>query len=201
MIGMLVSGIYVISGVLISLYLKKKTGDNFVTRKFLHIAMASWWFIRLKFLDNPYLWIGPVVFIAITFFYAQAYNCKKGIMYFNISLAVLTFLTTKYEKPIFPSTAAILVLGYADPLAALMGRYYQNLTNKVHRKSILGSVVFTIVTSVILIALHLPQIEFANVVIYIGEAMATALCEMYLFPEYDNIVIPGIVFLISVLIG
>ena len=124
MIAYLISVSYVVIVLAVCVVLGKFF-SQFYVRKIMHILMASWWFIRLQFLNCEFLWSGPIICALIVFFMRQKYNFKIGMELFCLSLALMTVFSC-YFRPIMPyATASVLILGYSDSLAAIIGHTYQ----------------------------------------------------------------------------
>ena len=103
-----------------------------VTRKVIHIGVAHWWLIAMALMDDPWVAsVGPASFIvinalAIRFRFlpamdegAQARNW--GTVYFPVSLLVLVNLCWRAVLPAWIGGLAVLVLGWGDGLAAIVG--------------------------------------------------------------------------------
>ncbi len=103
-----------------------------VTRKIVHIGVAHWWFFAMYFMDSLALaLIGPVSFIAINYisykrhvFKAMEHEIPEknlGTIYFPIALTILVILTWAGPFPKWYGLLAILVLGWGDGMASLIG--------------------------------------------------------------------------------
>ncbi|MGD0724561.1 MAG: hypothetical protein ABSB63_03270 [Spirochaetia bacterium] len=103
-----------------------------ITRKVIHIGVAHWWLIAMAMMDDPWVAsVGPASFIvinalAIRFHLlpamdegAQARNW--GTVYFPISLLILVNLCWRAVFPVWVGGLAVLVLGWGDGLAAIVG--------------------------------------------------------------------------------
>lgn len=164
--------------------------------------MANWWFLYLMHIDDVVLILGPLTFIGINFLYSKFMHKKEyGMMMFAISLSALVFITVLNKKMIIPATSAILVLGYADPLAALIGKGYHRNDKRIYSKSLIGSITFAIVSMIILTLIF----RYNNVPVRIYEIVLYgcffAFVENKIFPKYDNITIPFSVFICIYLRG
>lgn len=102
------------------------------SRKIVHIGVAHWWIIAMLFFEQ--LWIaliGPVSFIAINawswrthFFAAMEHGDHRknlGTIWFPVALTGLVLLTWGGAFPRWYGLLAILVLGWGDGLAAVVG--------------------------------------------------------------------------------
>lgn len=157
--------------------------------------MSNWWFIRLKYIANHWLILGPLIFILINGIYSYRRDRKNiGMPLFAVSLTIFTFITAIDEKFILPSTIAILVLGYADSGAALAGRKYQEINNLQYGKSLVGSAVFcliTITTVTIILSVYHIEICIGKIICF---SLLLSFSENKIFPKYDNFIIPLFVF-------
>lgn len=196
-----VSIIYVAFIIGISSIIYNRVKWKFLIRKIIHMGMASWWLIRLQYLDSKILWLGPAIFIIINMLISLKFECERGIVYFSISLTCLTLLSMISNTYVFPATAAVMVLGYADPIAALVGRGRQIKQNLRYEKSLLGSSVFGCVAFVILLIvcrLYCIHISILGMIII---SVFAAFSEAKIFSRYDNIVIPTVVFVALLIIS
>lgn len=153
--------------------------------------MASWWHIRLHFLECQLLWFGPLAFMVLLVFYARKKAIKSGMEYFCFSLALMTFLTEINSLFILPATVAILTMGYADSAAAILGSMYQKRKNTNNSYSLVGSITFFLVsTTVSFICLN----HTVNIVYLIIISALVSLVEAKFLPKYDNITVPILTF-------
>ena len=103
-----------------------------VTRKVIHIGVAHWWLIAMALMDDPWVAsVGPASFIAINALAirfrllpamdegADARNW--GTVYFPVSLLILVNLCWRGVVPVWVGGLAVLVLGWGDGLAAIVG--------------------------------------------------------------------------------
>jgi phytol kinase len=101
-------------------------------RKIIHIGVAHWWLIAMATMDDPWVAsVGPATFIAINALALRfrllpamgegADRRNLGTVYFPISLLVLVNLCWRGVMPVWVGGIAVLVLGWGDGLAALVG--------------------------------------------------------------------------------
>jgi phytol kinase len=101
-------------------------------RKVIHIGVAHWWLIALATMSDPWVAsVGPASFIAINALALRfrllpamdegADRRNLGTVYFPISLLVLVNLCWRGVMPPWVGGIAVLVLGWGDGLAALVG--------------------------------------------------------------------------------
>jgi uncharacterized protein (TIGR00297 family) len=102
------------------------------TRKIVHIGVAHWWIIAMLFMSQPAIaFIGPVSFVAINWwswrthaFAAMEHEDHRrnlGTIWFPVALVVLVALTFTGFFPRWYGLLAILVLGWGDGLASVVG--------------------------------------------------------------------------------
>ncbi len=138
------------------LLLKAGLLDASATRKVVHIGVAHWWILAMLFIDDVGIaLIGPVSFILINWvsyrrhvFAAMEHpepRSNLGTVYFPIALTILVGLTWSGLFPTWYGLAAILVLGWGDGLASIVGEH-PGVRNEAlrfavpgGRKSVLGT--------------------------------------------------------------
>ena len=122
------------------------------TRKVIHIGVAHWWLIAMALMDNPWVAsVGPFSFIvinalAIRFHLLPAMDDGAdgrnwGTVYFPLSLLVLVNLCWRAVLPTWIGGMAVLVLGWGDGLAALIGEGSDGPSFRIWggRKSVAGT--------------------------------------------------------------
>ena len=106
--------------------------SSFTARKVIHIGVAHWWLLAMAMFDDPWVAsIGPASFIAINalarrFHLLSAMEAgpgrrNLGTVYFPISLLVLVNICWRGLAPVWVGALAVLILGWGDGLAALVG--------------------------------------------------------------------------------
>ena len=120
-----------------------------VTRKVIHIAVAHWWLIAMALMDDPWVAsVGPASFIiinalAIRFRLLPAMDegadaRNWGTVYFPVSLLILVNLCWRGLVPVWVGGLAVLVLGWGDGLAAIVGERWGSRNLRFRRDSIHG---------------------------------------------------------------
>lgn len=207
-IGLIVASIYILVIFLTSKLFKKKGKE--VTRKYIHIMLSNIWFISLAFFDNFIIAaILPMLFVIINSL-SYKYNLIKimeredkkegiGTVYYAISLTILSLVTFYINKPIL-ALPGILIMGYGDGLAAVVG---QNIKSKSFNifgstKSIAGSTTMFIVSLIISVLIF----AFIGVDYLIAKSILIAfiatILEAISVKGLDNITVPII---ITVIVG
>lgn len=141
--------------------------------------------------------IGPCVFIFINKYIEKRRHLDTvGMSLFSVSLFVLCILSYISNTFLYPATMGVMILGYADSLAAIVGHAFQERKKKKYEKSVLGTLVFCIVSMLIL---YIGNIFFEInmpycLVIFISGTLA--FIEARVLPKYDNLMIPMVAFFI-----
>ena len=126
--------IFLVLGVA-TLLMKRFRLKQSISRKIVHIGVSHWWFIALFGIDDLVVaLIGPLVFILLNSVSYRTQLIKAmengrntsnlGTVYFPISLTVLVALCWSGTIPFAAGTIAILILGWGDGLAALVGESF-----------------------------------------------------------------------------
>ncbi len=206
LIGIIVSIIYIALILLISKPLAKK-GEE-ISRKFVHIMLSNIWIIYLIFIDS--LWVAcilPALFVVInTLSYKfkliksmeREENDGFGTIYYAISILVVTIFTYLLKKPMI-GMAGILIMGYGDGFAAIIGRSINSPKYKIGNttKSLAGSLTMFVISLVIsTISLYILGTEYFIIKAIGISAIATVL-EAISIIGLDNITVPIIVTLVT----
>ena len=115
-----------------TLLMRRKSFRAPAARKIIHIGVAHWWLIAMATMSDPWVAsVGPATFIvinalALRFRFLPAMDAgadrrNLGTVYFPISLLVLVNLCWRGVMPPWVGGIAVLVLGWGDGLAALVG--------------------------------------------------------------------------------
>ena len=202
-IGLIVASIYILVIFLTSKLFKKKGKE--VTRKYIHIMLSNIWFISLAFFDNFIIAaILPMLFVIINSL-SYKYNLIKimeredkkegiGTVYYAISLTILSLVTFYINKPIL-ALPGILIMGYGDGLAAVIGQKVKSKSFNIlgSTKSIAGSATMLIVSLIISILIFsFIGIEYLILKAFLIAIIATIL-EAISVKGLDNITVPLII--------
>jgi len=132
------------------------------SRKFVHIGVSHWIFFILLFENVIFALIPPVAFILLNYlsyrkniFKAIERNGKRNLatVYFAIALLLVVLFTFLIGENKVYAPAAIggmLVLGYGDGLASLVGQRWGK-TRLLNGKSFEGSLTFFFTSGIILL--------------------------------------------------
>jgi phytol kinase len=208
-IGIVVSYLFVFGFIgIATLLMRKKVLGPSATRKVIHIGVAHWWLIAMALMDNPWVAsVGPLSFIIINSVAIrrrllpamdQGADARNwGTVYFPVSLLVLVNLCWRTVLPIWVGGLAILILGWGDGLAALIGESNGAKGARIWggRKSAAGTIVmFAASFAVTLVFTLLFNRRFGALLPAIGVSAATAAAATvveFLTPlGIDNITVP-----------
>jgi len=203
-VGIVVSIIFVFLIIGISSLLTKfKLLSNEGSRKFIHIGVSNWWIIAMIFFNsNIYAAIVPGLFVIVNYisykkqvFKAMERDGSKndlGTVYFALSLLILALITFKNAEFSYIGALGILIMGYGDGLAAIIGVKYGKHKFKVlgNEKSFEGSLamfVFSFLVSVSLLYIFNPvNITLFSLIVAIVSTALEALSPYGL----DNLTVP-----------
>lgn len=166
-------------------------------RKFIHIGVSNWWILAMLFFDNI-IWasIAPVVFILLNYVSFKMNLIKAmersgkgtlGTVYFPISLLILVIVTFLIEQP-FIGAIGILILGYGDGLAAVIGKKYGK-HKLMFGKSVEGTItmfVTSLIVSFSLLVIFTPRYVWLAVLI----ALFATVVEVVTPKGLDNLSVP-----------
>ncbi|NBK21474.1 MAG: hypothetical protein EOM68_05570 [Spirochaetia bacterium] len=161
---------------------KKTTISSETMRKIIHIGVSNWWFLEITlFTTLSYALVGPIFFIISNTLFTfldwgrfVGMNDKKrnyGLIYFPLTLLLFVILQYQGVLPTIACTIGVLVMGYGDGLAALIGRKWgkRKLNIPSGGKTWLGTLVMFLVSFLVtFIGLMLVSLS-------LGSALAVAL--------------------------
>lgn len=167
-VGLLISFPFLALVIALALALKRWCAiSDESMRKFIHIGVSNWWFLELRYFTTMgWALVGPILFIILNSLFtfldwgtALGMGDRKrnyGLIYFPVTLVILVLL--QYNGLVRPlaSTVGVLVMGYGDGLAALVGSKWgkREIPFNVSKKSYLGTLTMFIVSlAIVLVAL------------------------------------------------
>ena len=149
----------------------EKAGKE-ASRKFIHIMLCNWWFLAMYFFNNAiYASIVPLSFVVINYI-----SYKKdlisvmerdekdkdglGTVYYALSLFILSIFTFGIVKRPEIGLCSILIMGYGDGLAAIIGRSVKSFPYKIGKtkKTLAGSATMLFI-SFFIVAIFLGSIN------------------------------------------
>ena len=205
LIGIIVSFFYIVLVFILSNFVSKKGEEH--SRKFVHIMLCNVWVIYLIFIDS--LLVACILPAAIVIINRFSYKFKIlktmerenndgfGTIYYAISILLTSIFSYYLNNPMI-GTIGMLVMGYGDGLAAVIGQNINSPKYKIGNtsKSLAGSLTMFIVSLVIsCIVLNLLGAEYF-ILKAIGMAVISTLLEAVSIKGLDNITVPiGLVLL------
>ena len=174
------------------------------SRKFIHIMLSNWWIIAMIFFDNVIVaCIMPALFIVINYL-SYKYGIIKsmerdnddekslGTVFYAISLTIVAILCFGVFKNPVIGLVGILVLGYGDGLAAVIGKAMKSKQFEIlgSKKSIAGCTTMFIVSLIIITcALAYLKVPFWYVKGIVIAVIATVF-EAASIKGTDNLTVP-----------
>ena len=169
-IGLIISYVFIAIIIIVAKLFEKKSRE--ASRKFIHIMLSNWWIIAMIFFDNV-IWacIAPLSFVVINYI-----SCKKdlisvmereekdkdgfGTVYYALSLLIIAIITFGIINRPEIGLCPILILGYGDGLAAIIGRNVKSMPYKIgkSKKTIAGSATIFFI-SFLLVAIFLASLQ------------------------------------------
>lgn len=208
LIGIIAITIYIVLVFVVSKFLTKKGKE--VSRKFVHIMLSNIWFFYLLFIDSlMYAWILPALFVVIN---SLSYKFKIfksierenndgfGTIYYAISILLISIFTYKIGNPLL-GLPGVLVMGYGDGFAAIVGQRIKSKEYKVGNttKSVAGSTTMLVISLVIcMIVFGMLNIEYFWLKA-IGTAVIAMILEAVSIKGLDNISVPIVVTILTYL--
>ena len=173
------------------------------SRKFIHIGVANWWIIAMIFFDNP-LWasIVPALFILINYisYKKQIFRAMErgkgkgdlGTVYYAISLFILAIITFSEGMNPYVGAMGILVMGYGDGFAAIIGERFgkHSFTVMNSKKSLEGSAAMFVVTFFVALIISFLAGNSCIWLLPISLAMIATLVEIFSPYGTDNLTVP-----------
>ena len=194
--------IFIVIGISTVLQKKNVLGDE-GARKFIHIGVSNWWILAMFFFtDDNALWfamIAPFTFIILNYLSYRLNLLKAmerggkgnlGTVYFPISLLILVILTFGVLKNPFIGAVGILVMGYGDGLAAVIGKDFGK-HKLAFGKSLEGSLTMFIASFIVtfVVASFLQPIGVA-LILAMGVAALATIVELVTPKGLDNLSVP-----------
>lgn len=205
-IGLGVISIYIVAVLLLGRLFMKK-GEE-VSRKFAHIALSNIWFFVMLFFDSLVLvCILPALFvifniISYKFTLFKTIEREKqdgfGTVYYAISLLLICIFTFTIKKPII-GLPAVLIMGYGDGFAAIIGQKIKSKEYKFgnSKKSLAGSITMLVISLFIsLLILKIMNVNYF-VIKAVGISVIATILEAISIKGLDNITVPIVVTILT----
>lgn len=181
----------------------EKAGKE-ASRKFIHIMLSNWWFLAMYFFDNViYASIGPFCFVIINYIsykknlisVMEREEQEKdglGTVYYALSLLLIAIYTFGIIKRPEIGLCSVLIMGYGDGLAAIIGRSVKSLPYKIGKtkKTIAGSSTMLFISffivAIFLASVQSPMWMLKSVLV----AVSVTILEAVSVKGTDNITVP-----------
>lgn len=202
-LGILVSFLFIFTVLFLA-----KTVERFgkeASRKTVHIAVSNWWLIAMVFFDTP-LWaaIVPATFVILNYLSYRygifgamerddgAGKGDLGTVYYAISLLVLALLTFGPGKNPLIGAVGILLMGYGDGFAALLGKKYPKGKYRImgSTKSMTGNLTMFLVSLLTLLILFAVTGQPAVLIPALVLAALATVIEGLTPLGFDNLTVP-----------
>jgi phytol kinase len=200
-LGIVVSFIYVFGVIFLAKFLESFGKE--ASRKAVHILVCNWWLLAMIFFDSP-VWaaVVPACFVILNYlsYRFQLFSSMErgagkgdlGTVYYAISLLVLALISFgPLENPVVGGVG-ILIMGYGDGLAAVVGTRWPMGAYKVFgaQKTISGSATMLtasfLVTLILLAATGQPQVLASAITLAVLATVLEAMTPLGL----DNLTVP-----------
>ena len=202
LLGIVLSYVF-IAIIIVAAKFFEKAGKE-ASRKFIHIMLSNWWFLAMYFFDNV-IWasVVPLSFVIINYIsykknlisVMERDETEKdglGTVYYAISLFLISIFTFGVIKRPEIGLCAILIMGYGDGLAAIIGRSIKSLPYKIGKtkKTLAGSVTMLFI-SFFIVAIFLASIQSPLWMLKsILMAISVTILEAVSIKGTDNITVP-----------
>ena len=188
------------------LFYSLKVFSSESTRKFIHILVSNAVFILAYKFTNIYLAVlGPLCFVFINYIVCKTKLSTMlgmtdgmrhlGLVYYPITLTILTLCTYTNIIDAQDMVAGILVMGYGDGLAALIGSKFGKIKIGKTSKSLEGLIVFILASCSVMLLFTSYPIYFVAII-----ALIAGIVELYSSNGFDNITVPLITAFLGVVL-
>ncbi|HYH35933.1 MAG TPA: hypothetical protein VD706_00330 [Candidatus Saccharimonadales bacterium] len=179
------------------LWWRKRISHSEFSRKFVHITVGSFvafWPFFLSWNEIRLLSLGFLVVVGLSKYlhlFRAIHSVQRptlGELYFAVAVGLMTFVTQ--NEWIY--MAALLQMSLADGFAAVMGVRFgrQSYSMFSHRKTLIGSLTFFVVSTGILVAYtQLADVQLGIAFIAGAAALATVI-ENFGVGGLDNLLVP-----------
>ena len=213
--GFVVSILYV-GIIIVSAKVFEKAGKE-ASRKYIHIMLSNWWIIAMVFFDNVF-WAAaaPAIFVVVNYL-----SYKKGIIkvmerdesdnnkeslgtvYYALSLLILVLITFGLLNNPALGLCGILVMGYGDGLAAVIGQAVKSKEFVIagNKKSLAGSLAMFCVTLIIFVGFLVYSNAEYIAIKSILVAILMTIVEAVSIKGTDNLTVPLITSLLALLMA
>ncbi len=169
-----------------------------VGRKFVHITVGSFvafWPFFLSWTEIKFLSIAFLIVVGVSKYFhvfRAIHSVQRptlGELFFALAVGAVALITQ--DKWIY--MAALLQMSLADGLAAIVGASYGGSSRYLilqHRKSIVGTLTFVVVSAVLLVVYSMNSGSTLSVALILGLAAGAAVVENIGIRGLDNLLVP-----------
>lgn len=195
--------VFLIIGISTVLQKAKVLGDE-GARKFIHIGVSNWWILAWVFFQGENaLWfaiVPPITFILLNYYsyktnliksMERSGNGNLGTVYFPISLLILVIFTFGVINRPEIGAVGILVLGYGDGLAAVIGKSYGK-RKLVDNKSLEGSLTMLLASFIVILIVLLVAgtALVTTLIVAVVVSLLSTVIELFTPKGLDNLSVP-----------
>ncbi|HNZ95330.1 MAG TPA: hypothetical protein PLR03_00155 [Sphaerochaeta sp.] len=210
-LGLILS--YAFLGVVIAfgIFLKNRFGISSESmRKIVHIGVSNWWFLNLYYFTSlGWAVVGPICFIVVNSLFTL-FNWGKhiglddrkrnwGLVYFPVTLLLLVIGMHQGVFTPLEATIAVMVMGWGDGLAAMVGSKWGRKKIKTLNKSYPGCLTMGIVSFIVtVLALGTGSSLSAGTILFASFLVGAVAMFVEAFTPWglDNITVPLAVLLV-----
>ena len=201
-VGIILSYVFV-AIIIIAAKFFEKSGKE-ASRKFIHIMLCNWWFLAMYFFDNVIL--ASIVLLSFVIINNISYKRNLisvmereeqekdglGTVYYALSLFLLSIFTFGIIKKPEIGLCSILIMGYGDGLAAIIGRSVKSMPYKIGKtkKTLAGSATMLfisfVITAIFLCSVNAELWMLKSILV----ALRVTILEAVSIKGTDNITVP-----------
>ena len=210
LIGVILSNLYILALLALSSYFEKmKWLSDEGTRKLIHIGASNYWFLAMAFFDCAMsAAIVPSMFVLVNFV-AHEKKCFKsmlrgndildlGPVYYAVAMFVLSIWTFGIGKPEIGGIG-ILIMGYADGMAALVGKRFGKhpIVNReaingkaINDKTVEGTLTSALMAALVVVGFNLTFDMGLTLVATFSIVSYAVIAELFTPRGIDNLTVP-----------
>lgn len=205
-LGILISYIFIAIIIMLSKIFEKYGKE--LSRKFIHIALSNWWLIAMYFFNNVF-WacLVPTSFVIINYISYKKHLISVmereepdglGTVYYAMSLLIMSIITFGITKRIQIGLCSILIMGYGDGLASVVGKGINSYEYKIGetKKTVAGTLTMFITTFIIVAIFLFIMNTHLYIIKSIVIAIVLTLVEAISIKGTDNLTLPLVACLI-----
>lgn len=178
-------------------------------RKFIHIGVCHWWIVASFLVENVYYALLPTILFVFLNYASYRWQLVKsierksgkqdlGTVYYALSLFILVLLSWEDSYRQNAALIAVLILGYGDGLAAVIGKNWGRGKFAVmgSSKSVTGCLTMLVTSgSVAYIVLKTMNYDSA-IYLSILLAIIATLLEAFTPKGFDNLSVPIVIYFV-----